>query len=221
MRDVIVFPRKGKRPHPNEMAGSDLDGDQYWVYWGKDFKVQEPVEPLSYESSKKAETLSITYEAIIDHIINYFGESGLLGEICNLHTLLADKHREHSLSDDCKKLAEMFAIAVDAPKTGKTIKGEELTPFRRKLTGKCPFFMWKRSGPFEQSSSVTERLFLKGREKYFSLMESAQEPALPRQATIRRDLPPKEIRDESLANWLKQINDNNAPKGKAAAEKAK
>ena len=31
LHDCIVFPCNGHRPHTNEISGSDLDGDVYWV----------------------------------------------------------------------------------------------------------------------------------------------------------------------------------------------
>ncbi|GBO29798.1 RNA-dependent RNA polymerase 1, partial [Araneus ventricosus] len=49
IKDCIVFPSKGKRPHPDEMAGSDMDGDEYVVMWYDDLVFPDKnVSPMDY-----------------------------------------------------------------------------------------------------------------------------------------------------------------------------
>ncbi|CAF4813375.1 unnamed protein product, partial [Rotaria sp. Silwood2] len=49
LKDAIVFSTKGNRPDCNKIAGSDLDGDQYFVYWGQELRISETIEPFEYK----------------------------------------------------------------------------------------------------------------------------------------------------------------------------
>ena len=203
MCDVIVFPMKGKRPHPNEISGSDLDGDQYWVYWGNDLKVDKDVEPLAYGSTSKAEVSSITQEIVINHIVESFGAGGIIGMIANTHTVTADKANEHSFSTACRELAELFSAAVDSPKTGKIVKKDEIRKYQQKYCGDWPHFLMKLDEKTYESDSILEKLFFKAKEHFFTTQETPElHPSQPKQMRAKKDASPGQIHDEAFKRWL-------------------
>jgi RNA-dependent RNA polymerase len=108
MRDCIVFSVDGSRPNCNEMAGSDLDGDQYWVYWGDEFKIDDEFDPLSYPPAKKSLVDRVTNELIVDHALDTFTDS-TPGMIANTHKAIADKFPSGTHSTECKECAMLFA----------------------------------------------------------------------------------------------------------------
>ena len=206
MRDVIVFPMKGERPHPNEISGSDLDGDQYWVYWGDRLTIKEQAEPLAYGSAEKAKVSAIDQTMIVEHIVKTFGAGGVVGMIANTHTVAADRcsKENHSFAPDCKKLAELFSIAIDAPKTGKTVDKEELRPYQRKYCSKWPQFMMKLDEPTYESQSILEKLFLYGKEQYFKFNETPQADVYSPNVPPKKGQPGKVVKDESFQRWLER-----------------
>nr|ALM88235.1 RNA-dependent RNA polymerase 1c [Cucumis sativus] len=118
MVDCVVFPQKGKRPHPNECSGSDLDGDLYFVCWDTELTCIKQVKPMSY---KPAPTIQLDHDVTIEEVQEYFANYMVndgLGAIANAHTVFADKNSKKAMSAECIKLAKLFSIAVDFPKTG-------------------------------------------------------------------------------------------------------
>ena len=120
--DCIVFPsdKFATRPHPSEMAGSDLDGDEYVVIWYKPLLFEGPNrKPLDYISSAEAETKEITAEKIMKFFVKFM-QNDNVGLIASAH--LAKSDRDPDGTDErCLRLAEMYSIALDSPKTGESV----------------------------------------------------------------------------------------------------
>ncbi|TMW91312.1 hypothetical protein EJD97_014500 [Solanum chilense] len=121
--DCLVFPQKGDRPHPDEASGSDLDGDLYFVAWDKNLipPSKKSWMPMDYAP---AEAKQLGRQIEHADIIHFFSKNMVqesLGEICNAHVVHADLSELGALDEKCLKLAELAAIAVDFPKTGKFV----------------------------------------------------------------------------------------------------
>ncbi|CAF4599463.1 unnamed protein product, partial [Rotaria socialis] len=120
LKDVIVFPQRGKRPHPNEISGSDLDGDEYAVIWHPAFIPQTPNDiPYDYDSH-------IPMKRITDRPINRLdiqstvldiSEQSCVGKLCSLH--LANMDLYGVAHPKTLAIAGYIAEELDAPKTGQ------------------------------------------------------------------------------------------------------
>uniref|UniRef100_A0AAF5HY40 RNA-dependent RNA polymerase n=1 Tax=Strongyloides stercoralis TaxID=6248 RepID=A0AAF5HY40_STRER len=114
--DVVVFPKYGWRPHSDEMAGSDLDGDEYVVIFDKNLFFQENEIASSYiTSSPKIYNEEISNLAMANFFIN-FVKNDYLGILSNAHLVHADI--SGIFSPICIELARKCSVAVDFCKTG-------------------------------------------------------------------------------------------------------
>lgn len=154
MVDCIVFPQCGSRPHPNEISGSDLDGDEYFVCWDELLHSIENQIPMDFPKAKKKRLESdITVPDIVEFVANYI-QNDNLGIIANTHLALADYEKDGLFSSSCIELAKMHSDAVDFPKTGNA---PSLQSF--KSPEKYPDFMMKRDKLQYTSSKIIGKLY--------------------------------------------------------------
>ncbi|XVF85598.1 hypothetical protein PTKIN_Ptkin17bG0129800 [Pterospermum kingtungense] len=154
MVDCIVFPQKGKRPHPNECSGSDLDGDIYFVSWDRDLIPPKQIDPMDYTP---APTTTLDHEVTIEEVEEYFTNyivNNTAGIIANAHTVFADREPSKAMSRPCQELAKLFSIAVDFAKTG--VPAEIPQELRVK---EYPDFMEKPDKPMYKSYNIIGKLF--------------------------------------------------------------
>ncbi|KAH6930134.1 hypothetical protein HPB50_010396 [Hyalomma asiaticum] len=118
--DCIVFPAQGPRPHPDEMAGSDLDGDEYVVIWEKCLFFPGPNRtPMNFsDRNPEPDKEEITIEDMIQFMCNYI-KNDSIGILSNAHLAWADQEREGIHSQKCLSIAEKISICLDFAKNGK------------------------------------------------------------------------------------------------------
>ena len=116
--DCVVFPTSGNRPHSDEIAGSDLDGDKYFVCWDEELVPKREASPCQYPAAKPPKKEVITREDCVRYFSRYSNAT-----VCKLDGLFhrwADKKGVNS--PECGQLAALFSRAIDAAKTGEKVR---------------------------------------------------------------------------------------------------
>ncbi|PAV56399.1 hypothetical protein WR25_15503 isoform A [Diploscapter pachys] len=116
--DVLVFPQSGPRPHPDQMAGSDLDGDEYSVIWDKRLYFDHNEEPFDFACEKVQDDIAErNVERLMrNHYIEYL-KLDAVGTIANNHLHQSDQYGLYS--DIAMNLAKKNCDAVDFTKTDR------------------------------------------------------------------------------------------------------
>ncbi|KAJ1418369.1 RNA-dependent RNA polymerase, eukaryotic-type [Sesbania bispinosa] len=118
MVDCVVFPQKGRRPHPNECSGSDLDGDIYFVSWDPGLIPPRQENPMDHAPSQVMNVdHDVTLQDVEEHFTHYIVKDSL-GIVASAHTVFADRDPEKAMSPSCIELAKLHSVAVDFAKSG-------------------------------------------------------------------------------------------------------
>ncbi|CAD5218315.1 unnamed protein product [Bursaphelenchus okinawaensis] len=161
--DVVVFPRHGPRPHPDEMAGSDLDGDEYSVIWDPGLYLDRNEEAFDYTAPKvdpePVDDSKVRLQ-MADFFVKYISQDSI-GKIANSFLIKADQLGLNSKV--CQSIAKKNMEAVDFPKTGKPpsklCKGDPSRGIDSEVVRVHPDFMEKPQEATYESPRMNGRLF--------------------------------------------------------------
>lgn len=117
MRDVLIFSKRGKRPIFNMCSGSDLDGDLYFCSWEPRLIPPKTYTADNYISSCHLYKTVVSMTDIVNFFIKFMRDNEL-GSIANAHLAFSDQKIRGVTAPESLKLATLFNMGVDFPKTG-------------------------------------------------------------------------------------------------------
>eukprot|EP01114_Cavostelium_apophysatum_P014365 TRINITY_DN3706_c0_g1_i1.p2 TRINITY_DN3706_c0_g1~~TRINITY_DN3706_c0_g1_i1.p2 ORF type:complete len:446 (+),score=92.80 TRINITY_DN3706_c0_g1_i1:1842-3179(+) len=125
IENAIVFSVKGERPVADQIAGSDLDGDKFFVSWDKTLNKLDIVPPMEfprYDIKTKDFGKFNLYNDLGDFFVEYCWNRGsLLGLISNYHFALCETKPDGPKNRLCLELCKLQSRAVDAAKTNDNV----------------------------------------------------------------------------------------------------
>jgi len=184
LTNVIVFPTRGPRPHPSEISGGDLDGDQFFVSWNKSllqiqpFNAELPAEDIRGCPLPKGERER--EKALRDFFFKGLFDTSV-GEICNTHQAYAELSPEGAKDSVCLELAALFSKAIDADKTGAQVELD-----KEKYNTKRPHFMAETDPNSVHSTGVLGTLYDEATKAFEELKKTAN--VLGKDVTLDGDL---------------------------------
>ncbi|GMT00874.1 hypothetical protein PENTCL1PPCAC_23048 [Pristionchus entomophagus] len=166
--DVVVFPMHGPRPHPDEMAGSDLDGDEYSVIWDPKLYLEKNESAMKFPKglSKAVKLNMVTLDTDVRNFFIDYVTQDSVGMIANAHLNNSDLWGLESKV--AKQVAYKHSEAVDFPKTSVAPApltkgweadketGEMIPPQR---AHRKPDFMQSNRDPVYASSRLIGRIY--------------------------------------------------------------
>ncbi|CAF0755386.1 unnamed protein product [Adineta steineri] len=161
LKDVIVFPQRGKRPHPNEISGSDLDGDEYAVIWHSAFIPKTPND-IPYDYDSQTPMLRVVDRPVnradIQATVLDISEQSCVGKLCSLHLANMDLHGV--AHPKTLAIAGHISEELDAPKTGQhPLTPKQISHLQSELGNERPDYFDKPYYRMYPSKHVLGQLF--------------------------------------------------------------
>ncbi|KAL4432702.1 hypothetical protein ABPG74_011523 [Tetrahymena malaccensis] len=190
LRNILIFPSKGDEPITSQIAGSDLDGDCYFICWDERFIPLQQQKPFNYDQDENSEREKLTKEEYIkeidykpnkipefksknlvrdvidqneemlDFFIDFLNNENL-GKIDNSHLVFADRSPQYAEDPKCLILASLHAKAVDYAKSGQSPKLPKNLAIKE-----YPDFMEKDDKPSYESQSILGILYRQVKDQY-------------------------------------------------------
>lgn len=183
VKDCLVFPAKGPRSHCDEMSGSDLDGDEYAIFWDPALYFpgeNQPPMDFPYGLSRSLQ-YDITVEDMVEFLLSYLIRNNI-GQVANTHLMYSDFLPEGLDAKECEELAYTYNVSLDFPKTGVILPMPKyqfylaIRPdFMERNTHDQVYLSKKMLGEYFRHCAVVERAIELSQYDYrFSMFNPAQ-----------------------------------------------